>query len=152
MGDVFLDTNVLVSCIDTTRRHHAEAFELIRRVRRGELRVFISTQVIGEFYVSLTRSMGGVSSPLTPEEAGEEVGALINSGLFVILPISGDVIVRAVHLSSARGIKGVRFWDVVIVSTMLENGLSVLCTENEGDFERFSDLVRVVGPEGWGDL
>ena len=49
MGDVFLDTNVLVSCIDTTRRHHAEAFELIRRVRRGELRVFISTQVIGEF-------------------------------------------------------------------------------------------------------
>lgn len=152
MGDVFLDTNVLVSCIDTTRRHHAEAFELIGRVRRGELRAFISTQVIGEFYVSLTRSAGGVSPPLTPEEAGEEVRALINSRLFTVLPVDGDVIIRAVRLASSRGIRGVRFWDVVIVSTMLENGLSVLCTENEGDFGRFSDLVRVIGPEGWGSL
>ena len=147
MSEIFLDTNVLVSCIDTTRRLHREAFALIDRVRGGELKAFISTQVVGEFYVSLTKSHGGLKAPLSAEEAGEELEALLGSGLFTLLPVTPGVVSRAVTLSVQKGIRGIRFWDVVIVATMLEGGLSTLCTENFRDFKGFSDVVRVLGPE-----
>lgn len=149
MSEVFLDTNVLVSCIDTTRRLHREAFALIDRVRGGELKAFISTQVVGEFYVSLTKSYRGLKAPLSAEEAGEELEALLGSGLFTILPVTPGVVSRAVTLSVQKGIRGVKFWDVVIVATMLESGLSTLCTENLRDFKGFSDVVKVLGPGDW---
>ena len=55
MSKIFLDTNVLVSLIDTTRINHKKALRLIGKIKRKELQGFISTQIVGEFYVSLTR-------------------------------------------------------------------------------------------------
>ena len=150
MIEIFLDTNVLVTCIDTTRNFHAEALLLIDEVKRGVLNAAISTQVVGEFYVSITRSAGGVCAPLTSEEAEKEVDSLLRSGVFKVLPVTPAIIKRAVELSSSRGISGVRFWDVVLIATLLENGLKTLCTENVKDFRKFEDLIEVVGPEGWG--
>jgi len=37
----------------------------------------------------------------------------------------------------------VRFWDVVIIATMLENEIPILYTENSKDFKKFKDLVIV---------
>ncbi len=152
MTEVFLDANVLVTCIDTTRRFHAEALALIGGVKRGKLKAFISTQVLGEFYVSITRSVGGLCAPLNPKEAGEEIGSLLGSGLFDVLVVTPGIVKRAVELSTSRGITGIRFWDVVLVATLLENGLGILCTENLKDFRKFRGLVEVAGPESWGKL
>jgi len=54
MSKIFLDRNVLVSSIDTTRINHKKALRLIGKIKRKELQGFISTQIVGEFYVSLT--------------------------------------------------------------------------------------------------
>lgn len=68
---------------------------------------------------------------------------MLVSGIFTILPLIEFVLKRALTLSSGRNIKGVKFWDVVIVATMLENDIPVLYTENVADFRKFIDVVEV---------
>jgi len=69
---------VLVSAIDTTRVNHKKAICLIEKIRRKEVQSFISTQIIGEFYVSLTRSFGDINTPLTSKEAGKEIEEMLS--------------------------------------------------------------------------
>ena len=143
MSKIFLDTNVLVSSIDTTRINHKKALRLIGKIKRKELQGFISTQIVGEFYVSLTRIFGGIEAPLSPEEAKEEIEQMLSSGIFVVLPVTELALRKGLILSSKKGIKGVNFWDVVVIGTMLENEISILYTENLKDFKKFTDVVVV---------
>jgi len=143
MSKIFLDTNVLVSSIDTTRINHKKALRLIGEIKRKELQGFISTQIVGEFYVSLTRIFGGIEAPLSPEEAKEEIEQMLSSGIFVVLPVTELALRKGLILSSKKGIKAVNFWDVVVIATMLENGISILYTENLKDFKKFTDVVVV---------
>jgi predicted nucleic acid-binding protein len=120
MNKVFLDTNVLVSAIDTTRVNHKKAIWLIEKIRKKEIQAFISTQIIGEFYVVLTKNIGGVKSPLSPDEAKREIKEMLTSEIFVVLPITEAIMRRSVVLASQRNIKGVKFWDVVIIACLKE--------------------------------
>ena len=143
MNKIFLDTNVLVSAIDTTRENHKKVISLIEKIKEKEVQGFISTQIIGEFYVSLTRSFGGINAPLTPEEAGKEIEEMLSSGIFTVLPITELILRKALILASDKGIKGINFWDVVVVATMLENEISILYTENVKDFKKFNQLITI---------
>jgi len=143
MSKIFLDTNVLVSSIDTTRINHKKALRLIGKIKRKELQGFISTQIVGEFYVSLTRIFGGIEAPLSPEEAKEEIEQMLSSGIFVVLPVTELALRKSLILSSKKGIKGVNFWNAVVIATMLENEISILYTENLKDFKKFTDVVVV---------
>ena len=143
MNKIFLDTNVLVSAIDTTRKNHKKAIKLIERIKNSEYQAFISTQIIGEFYVVLTRKLGGIKAPLTPKEAKKEINDLFSSGILTILPVTETILRKSISLSAERNIKGIKFWDVVIVATMLENDILTIYTENSEDFKKFSDLITV---------
>lgn len=55
MNKIFLDTNVLVSSIDTTRRNHKKAFYLMEKIKEGKYDGFISTQIVGEFMFLLPK-------------------------------------------------------------------------------------------------
>ena len=109
MSKIFLDRNVLVSSIDTTRINHKKALRLIGKIKRKELQGFISTQIVGEFYVSLTRIFGGIEAPLSPEEAKEEIEQMLSSGIFVVLPVTELALRKGLILCSKKGIKGVNF-------------------------------------------
>ncbi len=148
MSKIFLDTNVLVSSIDTTRANHKKALRLIEKIKRKELQGFISTQIVGEFYVSLTRIFGGIEAPLTPEEAKEEIEQMLSSAIFIVLPVTELTLRKSLILSAKKGIKGANFWDVVIIATMLENGISILYTENLKDFKKFTDVIVVKDLQG----
>ncbi|OAG27041.1 PIN domain-containing protein [Thermodesulfatator autotrophicus] len=143
MNKIFLDTNVLVSAIDTTRKNHKKAIKLIEKIKKNTYQAFISTQIVGEFYVSLTRNFGGINAPLSPDEARKEIEEMLFSGLFIVLPVTEDILRRCLALCSEKDVIGVRFWDVVIIATMLENKIPIICTENLKDFRKFEDLVTV---------
>ena len=143
MNNIFLDTNILVSAIDTTRVNHKKAFELIGKIKKEEFQAYISTQVIGEFYVSLTRSIRGINAPLTAFEAKIEIEEMLSSKLFTVLSITENIIRKAISLCAEKKIKGLKFWDVVIVATMLENEIPTIYTENLEDFKKFEDLIKI---------
>ena len=138
MNKIFLDTNVLVSVIDTTRTNHKDAIQLIEKIRKEGIEAFISTQILGEFYVVLTKNIGGIKAPLSSEEAMKEIEEMLSSGLFTVLSVTESILRKSVILSSERDIKGVRFWDVVIIATMLEKEIPIIYTENLEDFKNFN--------------
>ena len=143
MNNIFIDTNILVSAIDTTRVNHKKAIELIEKIKKEEFQAYISTQVIGEFYVSLTRSTRGINVPMTVYDAKIEIEEMLSSKIFTILSVTGNIIRKAVSLCAEKKIKGLKFWDVVIVATMLENEISTIYTENLEDFKKFGDLIKI---------
>lgn len=114
-------------------------------MKEKELEGFISTQILGEFYVTLTRCFGGINAPLGPKEARKEIEEMLSSGIFILLPVTDIILRKAFILSSEKGVKGVNFWDVVVIATVLENEIPILYTENLKDFKKLTDVVAVKG-------
>lgn len=84
-------------------------------------RVVLSTQVLQEFYVSVTRKL---SVPLAPETAESVVRDL---SLFPIAAIDTDRILAAVRKSRTLGLS---FWDALIVEAALAGGADCLLSED----------------------
>jgi predicted nucleic acid-binding protein len=115
----FVDTNVLVYAVDTSEpTKQARAHELLRS--RPESLV-ISAQVLGEFYVTVTRKL---ASPLPEREAAAAVDRL--SGLPTV----------AVDAALARAAVGVSrdsqisYWDGLIVAAARSGGCELLLSED----------------------
>lgn len=133
---VFLDTNVLVYSFDRDApEKQTAAHALLREAGRGGRHV-ISTQVLQEFFVAVTRKL---AEPLSNADAARAVE------LFAELPTV------AVDVTTIRGAMrrcdadGLSFWDALIVQTALENRCTRLLTEDlqEG---RVFDTCRVENP------
>jgi predicted nucleic acid-binding protein len=102
----FLDTNVLVyayDLIDPRKQQIAQG--LVRRAVAGEIAA--SSQVLGEFAATLLHKL---TPAVKPENLIELLDAL---GPIKLIPIDGDVILRAVQ---ARAQYGVHFYDGMILA------------------------------------
>ena len=64
----FVDTNILAYALDTKSLFHLKAIDLVNRAARGEIRICISPQVVGELYATVTNPKK-VSHHLSPDEA-----------------------------------------------------------------------------------
>ena len=117
----FFDTNVLVYLFDTSvPRKKSLAQELLKQaVDEGV--ALLSTQVLQEFFVVVTRKL---SVPLSHEDAGRAVRDL------AVLPVV-EVDAQMILATIAR-IRRYRlsFWDGLIVQAALQGGATVLYTED----------------------
>lgn len=121
---VFFDTNILVYVYD---RNEAEKGAIARQLIReygSNGSIVLSTQVLQEFYVTVTK-MG--KHMLTKEEASEIVSDFSE---FPLIQVNKDIIVRATkrHQSDVFS-----FWDSLIVEAALQAGCSTLLTEDMQD-------------------
>lgn len=118
---VFLDTNVLVYLFDrdeTAKREQAEG--LLRDGLRPEDLV-ISTQVLQEFYVTVTRKF---KSPLPEAEA---LAAVHRFSQLSVVSIDPPMVLRAIAFSQEHLLS---LWDALIVQAALEGGCERLLTED----------------------
>jgi len=135
-----LDTNILAYAYDKSDPKRRKVCEkLVRSGFEGLSPYYVSSQVLGELYVVLTRN---VAKPLPKEEAGLIVGAFVESPKWGKLSYS--------HLTVKRALEDLRtintsFWDIMIAETMKEAGVKTLYTENEKDFRKIP-WVKVVNP------
>jgi predicted nucleic acid-binding protein len=118
---VFFDTKILVYLFDAggpAKQQRARKL-LDQHTRAGE--TLLSTQVLQEFYVAITRKMATV---LEPETAYEAV-----KGLAVMPTVRVDVplILSAIQLSRQHQLS---FWDALIVRSAIEGGASKLYSED----------------------
>ena len=104
---VFVDTNVLVYARDgRDPAKHERANTWMRHLwRSGEGR--LSTQILQEFYTTVTRKL---SSPLDPAEARGEVAELFAWHPF---PITEATLMTAFGLEDEHSIS---FWDALVVA------------------------------------
>ncbi len=118
---VFFDTNILVYLFDADDEARKELASARFEAEASAGRVVLSTQVLQEFYVSVTRKL---SVPLAPETAESVVRDL---SLFPIVAIDTDRILAAVRKSRTLGLS---FRDALIVEAALAGGADCLLSED----------------------
>jgi predicted nucleic acid-binding protein len=127
----FFDTNVLVYLFDasaTTKKVRAQ--ELLKQAVSDGL-ALLSTQVLQEFFVAVTRKL---STPLPHEQAERAVRDLTK---LPTVKIDADLILEAIATMRRYRLS---FWDSLIVRAALHGGATVLYTEDLQDGQRFETL------------
>jgi predicted nucleic acid-binding protein len=120
-GKVFVDTNVLVYAHDLDAGEKCEtARSLLRDLWRSRSGV-ISTQVLQEFYVNVTRKIArSISLP-------EARGVLDVYSAWQVESILSPDILRASEVQERYRLS---FWDALIVVAAAKGGAEVLLTED----------------------
>ena len=130
----FVDTNVLVYMFDADAPDkRARAQELLREERDC---IVLSTQVLGEFYVTVTRKF---TESMSLEAAGRAVDAFSR---FRVQPIHPETVNAAVRRSRSMRLS---YWDSLIVEAALSAGAGALFTEDLQHGRRIDDL-QIVNP------
>ncbi len=115
----FLDTNVLVYLYDSAdERKQRRAREVVMDTSMYHV---VSTQVLGEFYVTVTRRL---VSALSPEQAKDAVSAL--AGL-PVAAVDRELVAAAISTSIEHQLS---YWDGLILETAVANGCEILLTED----------------------
>lgn len=130
----FVDTNVLVYLFDNDApEKQSRARQLLENETEN---LILSTQVLGEFYVTVTRKL---ARPLEPDLAREAVDDLC---ALRVRSVRAELVQAAVRRSDASQLS---YWDALIVETAVDAGASTLLTEDLQHGQVF-DGLRVVDP------
>jgi predicted nucleic acid-binding protein len=120
-GKIFLDTNILVYAHDLDAgAKHSIALQIVKDLWEQKLGV-LSTQVLQEFYVSVTRKIG---NPISRFEAREIIRTYASWGTREATPVS---VIRASEIEEQYRIS---FWDALIVVAAYEAKVHKILTED----------------------
>lgn len=118
---VFLDTNVLVYAFDTHPASAAKRESALRLLADDALTPCISTQVLGEFFVTVTRKL---PQPLSASGAAAVIAELMH------LPVvPTDAALVSAGIATAQSAQ-VSYWDALIIEAAVAAGCRRLLTED----------------------
>ncbi|MCF8053270.1 MAG: PIN domain-containing protein [Desulfobacterales bacterium] len=118
---VFFDTNILVYLFDADAADKQTQARDRFQAEASAGRTLLSTQVLQEFYVAVTRKL---AVPLEPEAAEEVVR---NLAVLPVVRIDPERILAAIVKSRRLQLS---FWDALIVEAALAGGAECLLTED----------------------
>lgn len=121
-ASIFVDTNVLVYAYDRSEpQKQRQALRVLDRLAVTGVGV-ISTQVLSEFFVAVTRK---IATPLSVDEAYDRVKNYLQS--WRLLDLTGMVVLEAV-----RGVRDhqFNFWDAQIWAVARLNQIAVVFSED----------------------
>ncbi|MBI5142892.1 MAG: PIN domain-containing protein [Nitrospirae bacterium] len=129
---IFVDTNILIYFISDDKAKKSLARDIIF----SSDNVHVSSQVVSEF-VSVCYSKKLI--------AADEILPLINHLMdaFSFSPVTGNTICEAVRIKNETGYS---FWDSQIIAAAIENGCSILYTEDLRDGHWVNDKLAIVNP------
>jgi predicted nucleic acid-binding protein len=129
---VFLDTNIIVYAYDRDAgRKHEIARNLLIELWNAEGGV-LSTQVLQEFYVTVTKK---IASPMPPKTAKEIIADFLT---WDIVTNDGEAVLEAIDLQIREKIS---FWDALVVAAAEKGGADILLSEDLSDGRKFGDLA-----------
>ena len=138
-----VDTNVLVYATVSGNPWHNAARNWITTLQQDNTVLWITTQIVREYLVILTRGQV-FSQTFTIDEALNEIEALFPS--FEIAGESEASLVRLRAIVRQYQIQGKQIHDANLVAVMLTHGILHLATYNETDFKRFQEISLEVPP------
>ncbi len=118
---VFVDTNVVVYLFDASDPDkQRRAGELLADLA-GRKALVLSSQVLSEFYVTVTRKL---AEPLPQASAAQ---ALADLAAFPVVAVDAALVQQAAELSSAEQLA---FWDALILTSAAEAGAGTVYSED----------------------
>lgn len=136
-GRVFVDTNVLVYAYDRSEpEKQKRALEVLDHLAIYRIGI-ISTQILAEFFVSVTRK---IAVPLNVNEAYERIKNYWQS--WTVVDLTGMIVLEA-----ARGVRDYQFnfWDAQIWATAHLNQIPLIFSEDFNPGQTIEG-VRFVNP------
>lgn len=120
-GTVFLDTNILVYAHDTSagKKHEIASKILLDLWDSGQ--GVISTQVLQEFFLSVTRK---IPKPMQVEIARDIVEDLLKWNVVIN---DGDSILAAIDIHNRYRYS---FWDALIIQAAIQGGADQILSED----------------------
>jgi predicted nucleic acid-binding protein len=131
-GRSFLDTNILVYAYDfEDPAKQKRAAQIVEEGVRDDT-LALSTQVLGEFFVTVTRK---IIRPLTPQQAVTVLGMLLAAALVEIDRPLVDAAIAA-HLQYQ-----ISYWDGLIIAAAERAGCGKILSEDLSDGQRYGTVV-----------
>jgi predicted nucleic acid-binding protein len=127
-----LDTNVLLRLADAQSPEHAVAEAAIERLLAGEETVFVSAQVLVEFWAVATRPEPANGLGWSTATTAEAIRALRDQ--FPLLNETPDVLDRWFELVGRFQVAGKHTHDARLAALLLVHGVRQLLTFNTTDF------------------
>ena len=128
----FFDTNVLLYMYDDDEpQKKVRAIEVFERAVEDNLAV-LSTQVLQEFYVNVTRRL---AVPLSPERA---VARVRDFALLPLVRVDEAMIIAAIERHRSMSFS---FWDALVIEAALKVNSGRLLTEDLQHGQRIGDLT-----------
>src|SRR5215471_7311215 len=131
----FVDTNILIYAHDTDAKGKHDKARNVLRELWSERNGVLSTQVLQEFYVNVTRK---IPRPLSKESARLVVNTY---AVWCLDTVPGDVF-AAFQIEDASKIG---FWDALIVASALKSGASRILSEDLNSGQTISG-IRIENP------
>lgn len=129
---VFLDTNVLVYAYDQhDLNKQAKAQDLLTSGMTTESAV-LSSQVLGEFFVVVTRK---IKDPVSAEDAQRIIELL---SMFPVVDIDVTLVKRAIETLTRYGIS---YWDALIVAAAERAGCSKILSEDLANGQTYNEVL-----------
>jgi len=134
-----IDTNILVYAYDRSEgKKHELCKRLVNKCWKLWDKYSISTQILSEFYVVITKK---IENPVPMETAKGIIADIIEFQNWIVVDYNARTILSAIDMNIDYGI---HYWDALIVATMQANNIFCIYTEN-GDFESIPWL-KVINP------
>ncbi|WP_067826498.1 type II toxin-antitoxin system VapC family toxin [Nocardia inohanensis] len=141
---VIVDTNILLAASDTGRADFTAARRVLETWPAAGVTLYTSGQILREYLCVATRPADRNGLGLSRSDA------IANTNVFGsrlrFLDETARVHHRLVELVNESPCAGKQVHDANIVATMLIHGVGTVLTLNIGDFKRFEEHIRIVGP------
>jgi predicted nucleic acid-binding protein len=135
-----VDTNVLIYALDADAAQHAVARSLLEAARDGAAVLYVTSQVLCEFY-SIVTNARRVAKPRSPADALKALADLLT--FLHVLPIPVQAAQGLMDLLQRHPVSGGDVFDLQIIATMQANGLERIYTFNRGDFDAISGITVI---------
>ena len=130
-GKIFVDTNIIVYAYDISAgEKYNKAVEIMKELWNTGHGI-ISTQVLQEFFVNVTRK---IKKPLDVITAKAIVKDLLK---WKTVTVDGEIIIEAIDI---HGEHKYSFWDSVVIASAVEGGARTLLSEDFSDRQKIKGL------------
>ena len=133
----FVDTNVLVYCVDTADAAKQRRAQTLIEELGNRASTVLSTQVLAEYFVTVTRKL---KPPLSQNEALESIMALLQ---YEVVPVDERLVRNTLERLQSSPFS---YWDAQIVEAALSAGCDTLYSEDMQHGLRLDNRMTLINP------
>lgn len=141
---ILFDSNILVFAHNVASPFQKQAEKLISSVIDGRLSVVLAQQNLLEFYSIITNPKR-VQMPIGLTDVHFLINEYLRSGIFNLIYPKETTLTGTFGLAEKHKIKGADIFDAYLATTMLDNDVGTIYTDNIKHFEMF-DKIKAVNP------
>jgi predicted nucleic acid-binding protein len=138
-----VDANVLAYAANADAPNHRASRVLLDNARDPSVTLFVTSQILCEFYSVITNPRR-VAAPSSSPEAVGIISVLLALPGIRLLPSPARAVTILMELLRRHPVTGGEVFDLQIVATMQANNVRRIYTFNERDFTLFPELIVVV--------